>query len=258
MSGNAVASAFNTYAFTVANSSHSDQLAPRACRCCICGAEQGVGDATFAPLAGDGRRTDAHTRPELSSGTVEYIAPADYTVRPPMPPCYFFVIDVSQNAVASGALGAICAAIRGTVDSMIERNSATKVGFLTYDSSVHFYNLSSSKGAAQMMVVPDIDDPFPPLPDEHYVTLEAARGAVDKLLESLPAAFAGANELDSAMGAALQVRAVVPSFMQYDRHCSLNSSHIVATRQEHWLLWDALSANTSPPLLQQGCADTAL
>jgi protein transport protein SEC24 len=43
-------------------------------------------------------------RPELTKGTVEFVAPAEYMVRPPMPPVYFFLIDVSISAVRSGMI----------------------------------------------------------------------------------------------------------------------------------------------------------
>jgi protein transport protein SEC24 len=169
-------------------------------RCCICGSEQAVANAGCASVGGQ----DVYARPELSAGSVEFIAPADYTVRPPVPPSYFFVIDVSQPAIACGGVAAACIAIISTLDTLTQRNSATKIGLLTYDSSVHFYNLSASLPAAQMMVVADIDDPFPPLPDEHFVTLESARGILDTLLTALPTMFASSSNLDSAMAAALQ------------------------------------------------------
>ena len=35
-----------------------------------------------------GRRLDAHERPELSSGSVEYVAPAEYMVSPGLPKFY--------------------------------------------------------------------------------------------------------------------------------------------------------------------------
>jgi len=35
--------------------------------------------------------------------SVEFIANEDYMVRPPQPPVYVFVIDVSSTAVISGA-----------------------------------------------------------------------------------------------------------------------------------------------------------
>lgn len=58
----------------------------------------------FAPVDATGRRVDLDQRPELIKGSVEFIAPAEYMVRPPMPPLYFFLIDVSISAVQSGML----------------------------------------------------------------------------------------------------------------------------------------------------------
>lgn len=49
-----------------------------------------------------GRRIDLDQRPELTKGSVEFVAPTEYMVRPPMPPLYFFLIDVSISAVRSG------------------------------------------------------------------------------------------------------------------------------------------------------------
>ena len=45
-----------------------------------------------------GKRRDRAERPELSKASVEFIAPSDYMVRPPVPPVYFFVIDVTATA----------------------------------------------------------------------------------------------------------------------------------------------------------------
>ena len=40
----------------------------------------------------------------------------------------------------------------------------TQVGFVTFDSSYHFYNLKSSLSEPQMLCVPDLEEPFLPLP----------------------------------------------------------------------------------------------
>lgn len=58
----------------------------------------------FTHLDSNDRRVDLDQRPELTKGSVEFIAPAEYMVRPPMPPLYFFLIDVSISAVQSGML----------------------------------------------------------------------------------------------------------------------------------------------------------
>jgi protein transport protein SEC24 len=41
-------------------------------------------------------RFDAHERPELSRGSVEWAATPEYMLRPPMVSSHFFLIDVSQ------------------------------------------------------------------------------------------------------------------------------------------------------------------
>lgn len=38
----------------------------------------------------------------------------------------------------------------------------TKIGFLTFDSTVHFYNLQEGLSQPQMLVVSDIDGASPP------------------------------------------------------------------------------------------------
>lgn len=72
-------------------------------------------------------------------------------VRPPMPPVYFFVIDVSVSAVNSGMVATTAAAIRSCLDSLpgAER---TRIGFLTFDQHLHFYSLKASLSQPQMMV----------------------------------------------------------------------------------------------------------
>lgn len=76
----------------------------------ISGISYPVSGDYFAHLDASGRRVDLNERPELTKGSVEFIAPAEYMVRPPMPPLYFFLIDVSISAVRSGMLE-VCVAL---------------------------------------------------------------------------------------------------------------------------------------------------
>jgi hypothetical protein len=52
-------------------------------------------------LGPDGRRQDYLERPELHKGSVEYVAPEEYMVRPPMPP----VRSITQEACLSHTWG---------------------------------------------------------------------------------------------------------------------------------------------------------
>ncbi len=90
----------------------------RKWRCNLCTGPNDVAGAYFAPLDGHGVRTDIARRPELSSGVVDFLAPAEYMVRPPMAPAYLFVLDVSYYAVQSGLLAAAIAGIRASLGKL--------------------------------------------------------------------------------------------------------------------------------------------
>ena len=68
-----------------------------------------------------------------------------------MPPVYFFVIDVSVSAINSGMVATAAAAIKSCLDRLPGADR-TRIGFLTYDNHLHFYNLKSSLTQPQMMV----------------------------------------------------------------------------------------------------------
>eukprot|EP00955_Chlamydomonas_euryale_P054477 355827-Chlamydomonas_euryale.AAC.20 len=131
-----------------------------------------------------------------------------WQVRAPMPPVYMFVIDVSYAAVSSGALAAVASAIRASLDGL-PGDERTQVGILTFDSTLHFYNLRASLSAPQMLVVTELDEPFVPLPDDLLVNLHDSRPQLDALLESLPSTFAGSAAVDAATGPAMQAAFMV-------------------------------------------------
>jgi protein transport protein SEC24 len=178
--------------------------------CNICQMVNETPNDFYCSLDASGRRLDADQRPELCSGSVEYVAPAEYMVRAPMPPTYVFAIDVSNQAAASGMLGAACAAIKACLDAL-PGDGRTRVAVITYDATLHFYSLRPGGAAPAMLVVPEIDAVFVPLPDELLVNLAEARGAVEALLDSIPLSFARNQVAESAMGPALQAAFLVMS-----------------------------------------------
>lgn len=126
-----------------------------------------------------------------------------------------FLIDVTQESFNKGFLEGFCEGILGalygddelpgiaaTDDSAQEGEKSTrrlplgaKVGILTFDKEVHFYNLhvgrpflcpklsltlkQPSNEKAQMMVMPDIDDPFVPLSEGLFVDPYEAKYGFD-------------------------------------------------------------------------------
>ncbi|KAL7151477.1 hypothetical protein ABFS83_04G034000 [Erythranthe nasuta] len=182
----------------------------RKWRCNICSLLNDVPSDYFAHLDASGIRVDMDQRPELTKGSVEFIAPAEYMVRPPMPPLYFFLIDVSASAVQSGMLEVMSQTIKSCLDDL-PGYPRTQIGFITYDSTIHFYNMKSSLMQPQMMVVSDLDDIFIPLPDDLLVNLSESRSVVEAFLDSLPSMFQNNMNVESAFGPALKAAFMVMS-----------------------------------------------
>lgn len=175
----------------------------RRWKCNLCSLNNEVPPEYYCPVDQTGRRTDADERPELSRGSAEFIAPAEYMIRPPMPPVYFFLIDVSSSAMKTGMLQIAADTIRSCLDKL-PGYPRTQIGFLTFDSTLHFYSLKSALTQPQMMVVADLDDPFLPMPDDLLVNLSESRAVVDTLLNSLPSMFKDNLNVESAVGPALR------------------------------------------------------
>ena len=136
----------------------------------------------FGGCGADGKRMDWQQRPELCRGSVEYAAPAEYMVRRPMAPALIFCVDVSLAAVQSGATTSAVEAIARTLDAVPEQ-TRTLVGICTYDSVIHFYHIHEGMAQPRMLVVPDADEPYSPLPAGMAVPLAANREAIDAVLK---------------------------------------------------------------------------
>ncbi|KAI8522967.1 hypothetical protein RHMOL_Rhmol13G0038400 [Rhododendron molle] len=184
----------------------------RKWRCNICAWLNDVSGDYFAHLDASGKRVDLNERPELTKGSVEFIAPVEYMHRRPMPPLYFFLIDVSISAVKSGMLEVVAQTVKSCLDRL-PGYPRTRVGFITFDSTLHFYNMKASKASSlvqpQMMVVSDLDDLFVPLPDDLLVNLSESRIVVDAFLDSLSSMFQDNVNVESAFGPALKAAHMV-------------------------------------------------
>ncbi|CAD7015448.1 unnamed protein product [Ceratitis capitata] len=147
---------------------------------------------------------DVTRRPEVRSSTIEFIAPSEYMLRPPQPAVYLFLFDVSIIAQQSGYLENVCALLNNHLDGM-PGDARTQIGFIAYNSQVHFYSMAEGYNQPHELTLIDIDDPFLPRPDNLLVNLKECRELVSDLLTQLPSRFADTHDPGSALGAALQV-----------------------------------------------------
>lgn len=175
----------------------------RRWRCNFCQLANEV-PAEYLCTLRDGERTDLDQRAELRSGLVEFVAPSEYMVRAPQPPCYVFVVDVSYGAVSSGVLAAVAAALKRALPEL-ENQSRANVSLITFDDTVHCYSFKRDGSSAEMQVMIDIDDPFPPRPSGLVVRLADVQTAFADLADALPRMFAGNKASGSCAGAALTV-----------------------------------------------------
>ncbi|CAO3642967.1 unnamed protein product [Mucor fragilis] len=147
---------------------------------------------------------DRWKRPELNYGCVEFVAPTEYMVRPPQAPSFVFVIDVSYSAIQSGMLATAARTILDSLDRLPNNENRTRVGIITVDSSLHFYNLNSKLSEPQMLIVSDLDDIYLPQPSDLLANLTESMSTLKTLLEKLPDMFKDSVNVNNALGTGLQ------------------------------------------------------
>ncbi|NWW22660.1 SC24C protein, partial [Falcunculus frontatus] len=182
----------------------------RRFQCCFCSCVTEVPPHYFQHLDHTGKRVDFYDRPELSLGSYEFLATVDYCKNNkfPSPPAFIFMIDVSYNAVKSGLVGLICEELKSLLDYLPREGnmeeSAIRVGFVTYNKVLHFYNVKSSLAQPQMMVVSDVADMFVPLLDGFLVNVNESRTVIASLLDQIPEMFADTRETETVFAPVIQ------------------------------------------------------
>ncbi|XP_030308646.1 protein transport protein Sec24C isoform X1 [Calypte anna] len=182
----------------------------RRFQCCFCSCVTEVPPQYFQHLDHTGKRVDFYDRPELSLGSYEFLATVDYCKNNkfPSPPAFIFMIDVSYNAVKSGLVRLICEELKSLLDYLPREGnmeeSAIRVGFVTYNKVLHFYNVKSSLAQPQMMVVSDVADMFVPLLDGFLVNVNESRTVITSLLDQIPEMFADTRETETVFAPVIQ------------------------------------------------------
>lgn len=176
----------------------------RRWKCNICDTLNPVPTEYYSVVDERGIRRDVDSRPELCNGVVEIVATQEYTLRPPQTPSFVFVIDVGPAAVACGLVEAVAATIKDSLTS-IPGGHRAYISFVTFDSTVHVYNFKSTLTQPQCVVIPDINDPFLPLPMNMFVNVDESRQVIEAFLDILPSMFADGKSQTSCGGSAIHI-----------------------------------------------------
>ena len=201
--------------------------------CNLCGHPNEVGAEYFAPTDPSGIRVDRTQRPELMLGTCEFLVPKEYWSKEPVGMRYLFLIDVSAESCNRGFLQGVCDGILAALydtDLEVEEPdddddddeeeeeeevngtskpskvpAGAKVGFMTYDREMHFYNVSSSLSAPQQLVMSDLEDPFAAMSAEYlFVDAAESKKNIVSLLKAIPNMFFNIKHAEPALLPALQ------------------------------------------------------
>ncbi|KAF4318144.1 hypothetical protein G195_008623 [Phytophthora kernoviae 00238/432] len=152
-----------------------------------------------------GKRRDIQERAELSRGSVEYVVPAAYTIRPPQEPILVFVLDVSLFSFQTGLATSALQTIQYLLPSMAQ-NKRKKVGIVTFDTAVHYYRMDNGSSSISMNICPDIDEPVAPLPPKSWlVSMDdpAASEKITELSDVIIRTFEKSTKNQAVSGAAL-------------------------------------------------------
>ncbi|TIB95370.1 hypothetical protein E3Q17_04308 [Wallemia mellicola] len=191
--------------------------------CNLCQFSNTVEDDYFSTLDPHTyRRLDIDNRPELNFGTVDFNLPKSYHAFQPTPigmndgPPFnlnktrdpttmsrLFLIDVGLQSRQSGLLHTLSLTIKDALYSSPTPLNTSKVGFITYDSTLHFHDLSPERDLPSLMIVPDTEEPFNPLVNGLIVDVNESKHNILAFLNSLPTMFEDVSPKGSIFGSAL-------------------------------------------------------
>merc|ERR1719357_900065 len=181
-------------------------------QCSFCKATTEVPQEYFQHLDHTGQRMDKYERPELCLGTYDIMATKDYCrdSKPPLAPGILFAIDVSYPMIKEGIVSLVCQNMKDILRSLPVDEAAghtasnMKVGFMTYDSKINFYNCNALLAQPQQMTVGDVDDMFVPLAEGLMVDVDKSEAVIDSLLTAIPAMFSETRETETMLGPVIQ------------------------------------------------------
>lgn len=143
---------------------------------------------------------------EKVNGSIEF--PTTLPKKPKQP-AFFYLLDTSAEALATGYLPVFCKALLATLDTL---DSKSKIGFITYDSQVQLYKRGQHGwDILQKIIVSDLEnvreivDIVRGRSIDYALNLAKYKTAITSFLQQLPSMFQYPNQTSnaSAMGAAL-------------------------------------------------------
>lgn len=154
--------------------------------------------------------TDRSAKAELRWPVYEFVAPMEYMVRPPQPPAYVFVIDVSFLAVSTGMAATATKVILDSLDRLPNEQGLTRVAIMAVDSAIHYFNLGQNVAEPHSLVVTDLKEVvIPNRTEDLLVSVNDARANLESILGKLAGLFASTQKATVAFGSAINAACTI-------------------------------------------------
>lgn len=135
--------------------------------CNLCKSKNITATYYYETIDKTGQRKDIGSRPEISVGSYEFFATKSFlgeNFGKDLPsPVYIFAFDVSLASIGSGYLSSCIDGVKQVISDGFPFDINSKIGIITYDSAVHFYNLNKKLTQPQIIQVNE-SKVFLPLP----------------------------------------------------------------------------------------------
>ena len=140
-------------------------------KCNLCKNINKTLDYYYCAVDKEGVRLDQNTKPELNFGTYDFLAYKEFwnKDRPPAESSYYFLIDISQNAINSGFTQCVLESIKDVINNGYfynYENYDIKCCIITYDETINFFpiniNNENEKNISMLSINENYDELFLP------------------------------------------------------------------------------------------------
>ena len=166
-------------------------------KCNICKSINKVDDYYYSPADEYGKREDQETKPELNSGTYEFISYKESLLKEGLSIIshnYYFLIDVSLNAINSGFTQCVLESIKDCINNDCFHeydNIDIKISLITYEEQINFYpiyinNENDSNNISMLTINESTNNLFIPTnPNYLLVNLKKYKNKLIQILENI-------------------------------------------------------------------------
>ena len=176
-------------------------------QCNMCKTINKTLDYYYCAVDQNGVRLDQNTKAEFNNGTYEFVSYKDNWIkdRPQVTASFYFLIDVSQNAINSGFTQCVLETIKDIISNGYFYNYEDyniKVCIITYDDQIHFYPINikneNDQNVSMLTINESYDELFLPTNKDYLlVELKKYKDKLIQIIENIQNNFITNNNINA-------------------------------------------------------------